>query len=407
MLETFVAQQIACRALKDQPSTLQNAGAVGEGECLADILLDQQDGHTLTVDHTHGFEDLGDEHGRQPKRRLVEHQHPRPCHEGTTDRAHLLLSPRQRSRELRPALAEDREERVDVRQRTAALAPRPAGVGSEKEVLGDGHEREEAATFGYLDDAPVNARVGGNSREVVVVQHHAAAGKSTTLRVIAGPRARRSRGAWWTCPRRWRRPARRSLCHAPRRRRRQAPADRCRTRRSPQASASTNSSPRYASTTRRSCAIAAGGPSAMGSPWWSTTIRRARRIIAAMMCSITIRVRPSACSRRISSIIAASSVGLRPAITSSSRRSRGRVARARATSSRLRKPIGSVRARASAWGVSPHVSTTRSASTRAARIEGSRVSAPIMTLSLTERLPKGFTSWKVRVNPSRQIACGG
>src|SRR3989441_7032965 len=56
--------------------------------------------------------------------------------------------------------------------------------------------------------------------------------------------------------------------------------------------------------------------------------------------------------------------------------------------------MGSVRARASAWAVSPHVSTTRSASTRAARIEGNRVSAPIMTLSLTERLPKGLTSWK-------------
>jgi len=38
---------------------------------------------------------------------------------------------------LRPALAEDRKEGVDVRKRTVALAPRPAGVGPEKEVRGD------------------------------------------------------------------------------------------------------------------------------------------------------------------------------------------------------------------------------------------------------------------------------
>src|SRR5438309_1427856 len=159
--------------------------------------------------------------------------------------------------------------------------------------------------------------------------------------------------------------------------------------------------------TRRSRATSAGVPSAIASPWWSTTMRWARRIIAAMTCSITISVRPSACRSRISSMIPVSSDGVRPAITSSRRRRRGRVASARATSRRLRRAIGSALARAWACGASPHVSTTRSASRRAALTRRSLVSAPIITLSTTERLPKGFTSWNVRVRPRRQITCGG
>src|SRR2546426_9993333 len=58
-------------------------------------------------------------------------------------------------------------------------------------------------------------------------------------------------------------------------------------------------------------------------------MRWASRIIAAMMCSMTMTVRPSAWRRRIRSTMPPSSVGLSPAITSSSRRTRGRVASAR------------------------------------------------------------------------------
>src|SRR3984893_9176823 len=87
-------------------------------------------------------------------------------------------------------------------------------------------------------------------------------------------------------------------------------------------------------------------------------------------------------------------------MTSSSSRRRGWVARARATSSRLRRPMGSEGARLPATPSSRHVAITRRAASRAALTACTRVSAPIITLSSTERLPKGFTSWKVRVSPS-------
>src|SRR5437867_6184185 len=136
-------------------------------------------------------------------------------------------------------------------------------------------------------------------------------------------------------------------------------------------------------------------------------MRWARRIMAAMMCSMMISPSPSAWRERMRVIISPSSVALSPAMTSSRRSRRGRVARARATSSRLRKPMGSERAALVANGSRRHRATTRRASSRAADTEVRRVRAPIITLSSTERLPNGLTIWKVRQRPRAQISWAG
>src|SRR5206468_9767409 len=48
-----------------------------------------------------------------------------------------------------------------------------------------------------------------------------------------------------------------------------------------------------------------------------------------------------------------------------------------------------------------------SAPPRARSTLDTRVSAPIITFCSTLRLPKGFTSWKVRQRPSFAISCAG
>ena len=106
-------------------------------------------------------------------------------------------------------------------------------------------------------------------------------------------------------------------------------------------------------------------------------------------------------------MISSISAGVSPAITSSSSSRRGRIASARAISSRFFS--GSDRFRASAgarWS-----SLTR-ASTAIASARGSDVwrfgpTTPAMTFSNTETSRNGWTIWKVRPIPSRARRCGG
>src|SRR6266851_5127389 len=82
--------------------------------------------------------------------------------------------------------------------------------------------------------------------------------------------------------------------------------------------------------TRGWLAMAAGGPSTIFSPKLRTTMRSERLITARMLCSIRRIEMPEAPMRRTSATIASISVGLRPAITSSSSSRVGSVASARA-----------------------------------------------------------------------------
>src|SRR5688572_11477158 len=145
----------------------------------------------------------------------------------------------------------------------------------------------------------------------------------------------------------------------------------------------------------------------MTSPWWSTPMCCASAITARMTCSISRMVRPSArLSSRNTWTIWSVSVGRRPAITSSSSSNRGRVARARATSRRLRS--GNVREEAASFAFPSRFNLRRieRLCARAAATLRSRCSAPTMTLSSTDRPAKGLTSWKVRPIPAAHTWSG-
>src|SRR5512134_1894016 len=145
----------------------------------------------------------------------------------------------------------------------------------------------------------------------------------------------------------------------------------------------------------------------MTSPWCRTTISCASAMTARITCSISRMVRPS---RRLISlntaIIWSHSVGRRPAITSSRSSSRGRVASALATSSRLRSGSVSAEAGWSRLAPSPSWSRIAGAAARASATPADRSRAPTITLSSTLRPANGRTIWKVRAIPAAQTWSG-
>ena len=140
----------------------------------------------------------------------------------------------------------------------------------------------------------------------------------------------------------------------------------------------------------------------------STNTFSARLITACMTCSIMTMVMPRSAMARITGTMSRISDGLRPASTSSSRSSRGSIASARASSSRLRP--ATVRLAA---GRSSAIAKTRPRARRRLRQPARRRARgrdrcePTAMFSRTVRPANGCTIWKVRAMPRRASRSGG
>src|SRR5881396_325020 len=151
-LDVWVVHQRGARALADDAARLEDVAAMGEHQRGLDVLLHEEDGHATPVDLAQHTQDrLHDARG-QAERRLVEDEQARGRHQRATDGDHLLLAARERTHELAAALAQDREDRVDLLQSLHA-----AGVGmrrerAEVEMLLDRHRGEEPPAFGDHGD---------------------------------------------------------------------------------------------------------------------------------------------------------------------------------------------------------------------------------------------------------------
>ena len=129
-------------------------------------------------------------------------------------------------------------------------------------------------------------------------------------------------------------------------------------------------------------------------------------MMTSMMCSTMTSVMPERWMSRTRSIASCTSRCVRPAIASSSSRTLGSVASARAISSRLRPGVPSDRAGASASLLMPtRSSTARARASASARWEVRR-NAPIITFSSTDMPSKVCGTWKVRARPSCARASG-
>ena len=101
----------------------------------------------MTVDRLDDVEDLLDEHRRQPHRRLVHAQQPRPRHQRPADRDHLLLAARQGSGELPQPLLDAREQRKDALQILVEFGAARPDIGAHFEVFVDRHARKQPTRF--------------------------------------------------------------------------------------------------------------------------------------------------------------------------------------------------------------------------------------------------------------------
>src|SRR6266568_5245053 len=153
--------------------------------------------------------------------------------------------------------------------------------------------------------------------------------------------------------------------------------------------------------------MSAGLPSTSTLPRSSTMARSTSGITISITCSTISTVTPVSRMFRTSSTPRLASDGVSPVITSSSSRSFGAVASARATSRRRFSAGISSLASASARWASPVNSSTSLALLRASPVDVVRTSAPTMTLSITDMVSKLLTTWNVRASPRAQRAVAG
>src|SRR5262249_29949646 len=124
----------------DDTSTFEDQGAIGDGQDLLRMLLDDDGGQSLLAEQARerGQKFLDDDR-RQALRRLVEQEKPRVGGKRAADRQHLLLAARQRAAGLPAAFLQPRKEAEHALQ-SPWSRPRHGG-----EVLLDAERAENVA----------------------------------------------------------------------------------------------------------------------------------------------------------------------------------------------------------------------------------------------------------------------
>src|SRR5713226_8337355 len=101
-----VGAQLGGRRVMADDALLHDVDAVTDLERQRHVLLHEEDGHALAVEHADDLVDLSHHAGHEPFRRLVEEDHLRLEHHGARDGEHLLFAARQRAPCLVPSLAQ-------------------------------------------------------------------------------------------------------------------------------------------------------------------------------------------------------------------------------------------------------------------------------------------------------------
>src|SRR4029077_9035432 len=123
-----------------------------------EILLDQENGESLRLEHSDRASDLLDDDRGQSFGRLVEQQQPRAGAQDAADRQHLLLAAGEFHALAREPVAPIWEQLED------AIEPEPAGADlpRQQEILLDVEAGEDAAFFRTEGDAAPGGNIRGN-----------------------------------------------------------------------------------------------------------------------------------------------------------------------------------------------------------------------------------------------------
>src|SRR6267378_4802143 len=146
---------------------------VGDAERLVSVLFNHQHAESLLSQETDLLEDLGHDLRGQAETWLVEDEDPWLGHERAGDADHLLFPAAEPGRFHPRTRAESREQTVDVLQGLAGLLAGPLRVGAEPKVLFRGKMGEQTTAFGARSDSSLRPVVGGQGRDVLLIQEHA------------------------------------------------------------------------------------------------------------------------------------------------------------------------------------------------------------------------------------------
>src|SRR5450830_262472 len=267
---TRVAGEVLRAARERDAARLEDAGVVGKREGVRHILFDEENRDAGIANRGKRGEHLADEARGKAEGRLVEEEEARACHEAAADRAHLLLSSRERAGFLGMALLEHREHHEDLLERARRLGPRYLSPCPHLEVLENRHARPELTRLGHEHEAVRSPRVCRPVREVAAVEQNASAPE----REKARDRLQESR-----LPGAVRAHEREDLAgldaegHVPDGLHVSIGDVEALDGKEAQRAASSGASPKYAATTAGSRSTSSGRPSAILSPKFSTRIR--------------------------------------------------------------------------------------------------------------------------------------
>ena len=146
---------------------LEEISVVGQLEGHGCVLLDQHDGEAAPRQLADDARDLAHDDGRQAERRLVEEQTLGLGHEPAPDRQHLLLAARERAAALLHALAQPREELIDLFEVAADVAAIRPLVGAHPEVVQHRELGEDLTPLGHEHEAALDTLEGQEPRDVL------------------------------------------------------------------------------------------------------------------------------------------------------------------------------------------------------------------------------------------------
>src|SRR5438552_377665 len=158
--------ELGGRSAERDVAGLEEIGAVGQLESHGRVLLDEHDGEAAPRQLADDARDLAHDDGREPQRRLVEEQALGLRHEPAPDGQHLLLASRERAAALLDALAQPREELVDVFEVAVDVAAIRPLVGAHPQVVQHRAPPEELAPLGHEHEAALDALERQEPRDV-------------------------------------------------------------------------------------------------------------------------------------------------------------------------------------------------------------------------------------------------
>ena len=190
--------------LEDDATELEHVDPVDHAEGLADVLLDEQDGRAERgADLVHLVHQLADQDGREPARRLVEHEEPGPGHERPPHGQHLALAAAEGARPLRRALPQPREGLVHEIERRGQRGRIAHDVPAQIEVLAHGEVRRRRVRPGAparSPSAPMQGMVASHVAAAITrcgraarAEHPTASAAASSCRPVAADDVRPAR----------------------------------------------------------------------------------------------------------------------------------------------------------------------------------------------------------------------